>query len=144
MTDPGWGDLIGNAILAAIVVIGGLRGRRKQNNTMVAQLDAAIGARVTALESVVDGLKTDREHEKMERAIMTANVKHLDKTMSAAGRDIHDLKESIPRVHGVVSDVNDLVTKTMRFFERIHGEALEEKPIKGSGGLSALKKKEGT
>lgn len=141
MASPAWGDLAGNAVLAAIVVITGLRGRRKQNDKQVEQLDAAIGARLTQVEEVVTGLKVDREHEKMERAIMTANVKHLQKTMDGASKDIHDLKESLPRVQTLVSDMRDLVTKTMNFFERIQGKTLEEKPIPGSGGLVSLKKK---
>ncbi len=143
MTDPGWGDLIGNTVLAAIVVITGLRGRKKQNDKMVSQLDDAIGSRVAALEQCVVGLKSDREHEKVERAIMTAHIKHLDHTMTEVAKDVASLEDSIPKVQGVVADVRELVNKTMNFFERNRANALEEKALAGSGGLTALKKKEG-
>jgi predicted ATP-grasp superfamily ATP-dependent carboligase len=132
--DPQTADSWANGIYLAAGIAWHLWRRRKQNEDMVTDLDTAIGKRVAALETVVAELKTEKEGDQTRSAIMTEKINHLDGTMSATNTRLDRLELALPRVE-------DVLQKTLNFFERAKGGALVEKPIAGSGGLTAIKKK---
>jgi predicted ATP-grasp superfamily ATP-dependent carboligase len=133
--DPALADSIVNWAMFGIGIAGALWRRRKQNEKTVAAIKAASAEEVAALRKIVEDLQASKEADQTRSAIMTEKINHLDGTMSATNTRLDRLELALPKVE-------DVLQKTLNFFERAKGGALVEKPIAGSGGLTAIKKKE--
>ena len=136
--DGGWGEFAGQAIIAVIGGAWALHTRRKQNVDMVddqkKKVADPLAARVGDLETAVTGLKA-------LISVETDKIRNLDQTMQSTRTDIAELKTALPRVEEVLSGTNDLLSKTLNFYERLQAKALKEEPIPGSGGLARLTRK---
>jgi predicted ATP-grasp superfamily ATP-dependent carboligase len=133
--DPALADSIVNWAMFGIGIAGALWRRRKQNEKTVAAIKAASAEEVAALRKIVEDLQASKEADQTRSAIMTEKINHLDGTMSATNTRLDRLELALPKVE-------DVLQKTLNFFERAKGGSLVEKPIAGSGGLTTIKKKE--
>jgi seryl-tRNA synthetase len=135
--DPQLAESVGNWIGFALIAWGALARRKKQTDLMVDDIDKTIESKVQKLTEQVKLLQHSNEMTQTLTAIQTDKINHLDGTMSAFSQRLDRFEEALPRAETVLE-------KVLNALERLKAGTLVEKPIAGSGGMVAIKKKEGT